>query len=178
MNGLEGKNGVTKGNVDSRVGDIKRAVRQAYSPGTAEFIRAKKIVKTKFGKQPWERGLLDDEGLFLELDVLHEWLQRTLAESDLREEYKLRTNRLYEQVEARYRTLTSDEIQTVVVEDKWMTGVEVRIGQEAERLTGGLVDRIRMLEGRYAKPLPELVGRVEVLAGKVERHLADLGVAL
>ncbi len=172
LNGLEGKNGVTKGNVDSRVGDIKRAVRQAYSPGTVEFIRAKKIAKTKFGKQPWETGL------FPELDVLHEWLQRTLAESDLHKEYKSRTNRLYEQVEARYRTLTSDEIQTVVVDDKWMTSVDAAIGQEAERLTSGLVDRIRMLEGRYAKPLPELACQVEDYGAKVEGHLKRMGLSV
>ena len=172
LNGLEGKNGVTKGNVDSRVGDIKRAVRQTYSPGTVEFIRAKKIAKTKFGKQPWETGL------FPELDVLHEWLQRTLAESDLHKEYKSRTNRLYEQVEARYRTLTSDEIQTVVVDDKWMTSVDAAIGQEAERLTGGLVDRIRMLEGRYAKPLPELACQVEDYGAKVEGHLKRMGLSV
>ena len=172
LNGLEGKNGVTKGNVDSRVGDIKRAVRQTYSPGTVEFIRAKKIAKTKFGKQPWETGL------FPELDVLHEWLQRTLAESDLHKEYKSRTNRLYEQVEARYRTLTSDEIQTLVVDDKWMTSVDAAIGQEAERLTGGLVDRIRMLEGRYAKPLPELACQVEDYGAKVEGHLKRMGLSV
>ena len=178
LNGLEGKNGVTKGNVDSRVGDIKRAALQAYSPGTAESIRAKKIAKTKFGTQLWETGLLDEEGLFPELDVLYEWLQHTMAESDLRKEHKLRMSCLHEQVEARYRTLTTDEIRTLVVDDKWMASVEAAIGQEAERLTMGLVDRIRMLEGRYGKPLPELARQLEDYGKKVDGHLKQMGLSV
>ena len=56
LNGLEGKNGVTKSNIDARVGDLKSAILQAYPPGTTEYIRAKAIVKTKFGTRPWQAG--------------------------------------------------------------------------------------------------------------------------
>ena len=120
LNGLEGKNGVTKSNVVARVGDVKSAVLQAYPSGTTEFNRAKAIAKTKFGTRPWEPALLDDEGLFPELDVLHEWLRYAAGESDLRKEHKSATDRLYGQVEARYQNLTAEEIQTLVVDDKWM----------------------------------------------------------
>ena len=34
------------------------------------------------------------------------------------------------------------------------------ITQQAERLTGGLVDQVMVLEERYAQALPSLVGRV------------------
>ena len=175
LSGLEGRNGVTKGNVDTRVGILKSAVLQAYSPGTPEFNRAKAIAKTKFGTRPWEPGLLDEEGLFEELDVLHEWLQYSIVESELRKELKSRTDRLQEQVEARYRSLTESEIWTLVVDDKWMASVEGAIGQVVERVTGGLVDRVRVLEERYAEALPELERRVEDYGSKVESHLRRMG---
>ena len=129
LNGLEGKNGVTKSNVDARVGDLKSEVLRAYSPGTPEFIRGKAIAKTKFGTRPWESGLLDEEELFPELDVLHEWLQYAIAESDLRKEHKLRTAQLYELVRAQYQDLTKNEIRMLVVDDKWMARSRVRSGR-------------------------------------------------
>ena len=121
---------------------------------------------------------MDDEGLFPELDVLHEWLQHTIAVSDLRKEHKLRMDCLYEQVEAQYRNLTADEIQTLVVDDKWMASVEGAIAQEVERLTGGLVDRVRVLEERYAKPLPELARQVDNHGAKVEGHLMRMRLSV
>jgi len=178
LSGLEGRNGVTKGNVDTRVGDLKNAALQAYSAGTPEFIRAKAIAKTRFGTRPWEPGLLDQEGLFAELDVLHEWLQYYIAESELRQELKSRTDRLHEQVEARYQDLTEIEIWTLVVDDKWVGSVESAIGRVVERLTGGLVDRARVLEKRYARPLPELERRVDDYGAKVEGHLERMGMSV
>ena len=177
LSGLEGKNGVSKSNVDARVVDLKGAILQAYSAGTLEFTRAKAIAKTKFGSRGWEYGHSDDEGLFPELDVLHEWLKYTKTESDLRKEHKCKTDDLNEQVEVQYQNLTENEIRSLAIEDKWMASVEGAIGREVERLTGGLVDRIRKLERRYAEPLPELVRQAEDLEARVRLHLHDMGIA-
>ena len=49
---------------------------------------------------------------------------------------------------ARYATLTVAEIAEIVVDDKWVTSVEASIGQQVERLAGGLVDRVRVLTGK------------------------------
>ena len=79
---------------------------------------------------------------------------------------------------ARYATLTAAEIAELVVDDKWMATVEDAIGKEVERLTGGLVDRVRVLEGRYAKALPELARQVEDYAARVEGHLRRMGLSV
>ena len=84
--------------------------------------------------------------------------------------------KLATKVLARYATLTAAEITDLVVDDKWMASFEGEIGQEVERLTDGLVDRVKVLERRYAEGLPELVGRVEQLTGRVERHLDNMGI--
>ena len=178
LNGLEGKNGVTKGNVDARVGDIKSAILQAYPEAAPEFKRAKAIVKTKFGTRPWTSGLEDDEGLFPELDVLHEWLEYSAAESDLRKECKEQTDRLYEKVEVRYKNLTENEIRTLAIDDKWLPNIGDAVGKEVERLTGGFVDQVRLLKGRYAAPLVEVERQVKDCGARVESHMRRMGLSM
>ena len=77
---------------------------------------------------------------------------------------------------ARYATLTVAEIAEIVVDDKWVASVEAKIGQQVERLAGGLVDRVRVLTGRYADALPELERRVEDYSARVEGHLRRMGL--
>ena len=77
---------------------------------------------------------------------------------------------------ARYATLTVAEIAEIVVDDKWVTSVEASIGQQVERLAGGLVDRVRVLTGRYADALPELNRHVEDYSARVEGHLRRMGL--
>ena len=77
---------------------------------------------------------------------------------------------------ARYATLTATGISEIVVNDKWMQSIGDSIGQQVERLAGGLVDRIKVLEGRYADALPELEGRVEGYGARVEYHLRRMGL--
>ena len=69
------------------------------------------------------------------------------------------------------------EIAEIVVEDKWVASVEAKIGQQVERLAGGLVDRVRVLTGRYADALPELERQVEDYGARVESHLRRMGLS-
>ena len=77
---------------------------------------------------------------------------------------------------ARYATLTVAEIAEIVVDDKWVASIEVRIGQQVERLAGGLVDRVSVMTGRYADALPELERHVEDYSARVEDHLRRMGL--
>ena len=84
--------------------------------------------------------------------------------------------RLDEQVLARYAALTEAEIKTLVVEDKWFTSIRGAIEGEVQRLTQQLAGRVKELEERYARPLPELEREVEVFGVKVEGHLKRMGL--
>ena len=108
-----------------------------------------------------------------ERDVLEVCLDLMKALGAARRAAKAAQTRLDSEVLARYAKLTAAEITELVVGDKWMASVEGAIGQVVERLTGGLVDRARVLEGRYAKPLPQLERRVEDYGAKVGRGIAD-----
>ena len=113
-----------------------------------------------------------------ERDVLEVCLDLMKALAAAKKVAKAAQAQLDSKVLARYATLTAAEITELVVDDKWMASVEGAIGQVVERLSGGLVDRVRVLEGRYAKPLPELARQVEDYGAKVEGHLKRMGLSV
>ena len=176
LSGLQGQRGITKGNVRQRAVDLKNIVLQTYEPGSSEYVQAKQLAKTTFGDRHWEVGTRDREGLFAELDDLYEWLQLASRETSLRKEYSRQIGKLYSMVQAKYGDLTVDEIRSLVVRDKWMARLGHAIGQEVDRVANGLVDRVRVLEERYAATLPELAQQVEEHGAKVEEHLKRMGV--
>ena len=78
-------------------------------------------------------------------------------------------------VVAKYPKLTTDEIQTLVVNDKWLARIAADVQSELDRVSRALTERIRQLAERYAEPLPKLTGEVAVLAARVEVHLEKMG---
>ncbi|MCT8338297.1 type I restriction endonuclease subunit M [Methanoculleus sp. Afa-1] len=83
---------------------------------------------------------------------------------------------LDERVLARYSSLAEDEIKSLVVEDKWFASIQAAVEAEVERLTQRLAGRVKELDERYARPLPELEREVEAFGTKVEEHLRRMGV--
>ena len=77
----------------------------------------------------------------------------------------------------RYATLTEARIKTLVVEDKWLTGIRTAIEGEVDGLTQQLSGRVQELETRYAQPLPVLERDVKAFSAKVEGHLKRMGVS-
>ena len=100
------------------------------------------------------------------------------AESKASKAVKEAQKALDEQVLARYATLTEAEIKTLVVEDKWLENIRAAIEGEVQRLTQQLAGRVKELEERYARPLPELEREVEAFGDKVAGHLKRMGVSL
>ena len=98
------------------------------------------------------------------------------AESRAAKSAKEARSVLDQQVLARYITLTESEIKTLVVEDKWFADIRAAIEHEVQRLTQRLAGRVKELEQRYARPLPDLERVVEELGAKVERHLMRMGI--
>ena len=82
---------------------------------------------------------------------------------------------LIAQVAARYAQLTEPEIQTLVVEDKWLATLAAAVQGELDRVSQTLTGRIRQLAERYATPLPQLTDEVATLAARVDGHLKKMG---
>ncbi|GBE47255.1 type I restriction enzyme EcoKI M protein [bacterium BMS3Bbin12] len=112
-----------------------------------------------------------------ERDALTRCLALIEAESQAAKTVKDAQTVLDQQVLARYATLTEAEIKTLVVEDKWFASLRTAVEGEVQRLTQQLAGRVKDLEERYARPLPELEREVEAFNAKVEGHLKKMGVA-
>ena len=81
------------------------------------------------------------------------------------------------QVLDRYAALTEAEIRTLVIDDKWFAGIRAAIDGEVQRVTQSFAARLKELDERYARPLPDLERDVAAFAEKVEGHLRRMGVA-
>ena len=124
------------------------------------------------------KAVADDPEGQEERDALEVCLDLMKALAAAKRAAKAAQTTLDGKVLARYATLTAAEITELVVGDKWMASVGGAIGQVVERLTGGLVDRVKVLEGRYAMTLPALERRVEDYGAKVTDHLERMGVSV
>ena len=122
------------------------------------------------------KEVLHDPEAHEERDALDVYLELMSAHATAKKATKAAQTDLDEKVLARYEALTVAEVAELVVGDKWMASIEGAVGKEVERLTGGLVDRVRELEERYADALPKLEQRVEDLSAKVEGHLRRMGL--
>lgn len=67
---------------------------------------------------------------------------------------KAAQTKLDAKVLGRYAKLSAAEIAGFLVDDKWVSSAEGATGQEAERLTVGLADRVWALEERQANAVP------------------------
>lgn len=111
-----------------------------------------------------------------EREVLTQVMALIEAESGAAKAVKEARAALDERVLARYASLTGDEIKTLVVEDKWFASIRAAVEGEVQRLTQRLAGRVKELDERYARPLPELEREVEAFGAKVEEHLKRMGL--
>ena len=76
---------------------------------------------------------------------------------------------------AKYAQRSAADIQTLVVQDKWLAALTASVQSELDRVSQALTGRIRQLAERYSAPLPALCDEVEVLARRVDAHLKKMG---
>jgi type I restriction enzyme M protein len=121
------------------------------------------------------KDIKDDKKAGDEIKALEAWLKLVDVQATLKKRIDVATLELDKKVIARYKTLTEDEVKTLVVDDKWMTTIEKSIKTEMERVSQGLTQRIKQLAERYELPLPKLNAEVIKLERKVNAHLEKMG---
>jgi type I restriction enzyme M protein len=109
-----------------------------------------------------------------EAAVLKQWLKLSGEEADLKKAIREAEAALDRLAYEKYPQLGEEEVQTLVVDDKWLATLSTAIRGELDRVSQTLTGRIRLLADRYAVPLPELEAELAVLAAKVARHLEKM----
>ena len=97
------------------------------------------------------------------------------TQTDVKAKLKAALDDLEAKLDAKYHTLTEAEIQTLVVDDKWLATLAAAVQGELDRVSQTLTGRIRQLAERYATPLPQLTDEVATLATRVDEHLKNMG---
>jgi type I restriction enzyme M protein len=96
-------------------------------------------------------------------------------QADAKTRLKTAQDDLEAKLDAKYPTLTEADIQTLVVDDKWLATLAAAVQGELDRVSQTLTGRIRQLAERYATPLPQLTDEVATLAARVDEHLKKMG---
>jgi len=107
--------------------------------------------------------------------VLGEWLKLANEETELKRALKEAEAALDAKAYARYPKLTKAEIQTLVVDDKWLAALDTAIHGEMDRISQALTQRVKELAERYETPMPQQVSQVADLEQAVNRHLKKMG---
>jgi type I restriction enzyme M protein len=112
-----------------------------------------------------------------ELAVLRQWLTLSEKETELKKQLKALDTELDAKAFAKYPQLSVQEIQTLVVDDKWLAALSASVQGEVERVSRVLTRRVKELAERYDTPLPQLAVQAAGLEAKVAGHLAKMGFA-
>ena len=122
----------------------------------------------EIGKDPIyaeERAMLEAHAELLELQTQARAMRKATQED------------LDQKIAARYPRLTEAEIKALVVDDKWMARLSSAVHGEMDHVSQTLTGRIGELAERYATPLPKLIEEVDLLAVRVDEHLAKMGAS-
>jgi len=110
-----------------------------------------------------------------EAAILEQWLKLSERQLDLKKRLKKAHAALDAKAYAQYPKLTEAEIQTLVVDDKWLATLDAAIRGEMDRISHALAQRANQLDERYRTPMPELARQVDELTAKVNQHLERMG---
>ena len=141
------------------------------------FAELDKVNKANVATRLKELEMENGELIVEEKKVLEEWLKLSNQEAELKKKLKEAEASLDNKAYKHYPKLTEDEIQTLVVDDKWLAALDTAIHGEMDRISQQLTQRVKELAERYETPMPEMVSRVAELESKVNGHLEKMGFA-
>lgn len=109
-----------------------------------------------------------------EYTLLEQCMAEIEKESDIKAQIKTAEADIAKKVLTKYRTLTVDEIQILVINDKWIATVGERITSQIDIISQSLTQRIVELADRYSTPMPMIQNKVNEYEAKVKEHLKNM----
>ena len=133
-----------------------------------------KITKTAINSRLKALKADEDDDDRDEIEALAHCLKLIDAETKAAKAVREAQTSLDLKVLARYGALTVEEIQTLVVDDKWAADIRAGIEAEEQRLMQRLSTRIQAIEERYAYTVNELEMEMDARSRSVKSHLVKL----
>ncbi len=119
--------------------------------------------------------LIDD---FVDINITAHYLELLDGQSLLNSKIKELSDALDKKAYEKYPQLSVDEIKSLVVNDKWLSTIDVTIHDEVDRTSQSLTQRVKELAERYETPLPQITKNVAEMEIKVNKHLEGMGFKL
>jgi type I restriction enzyme M protein len=110
-----------------------------------------------------------------EATALSDWLRLNDKQADLKKRLKEAEMELDAAAYTKYPTLSESEVKVLVIGDKWLAALNVRIHGEMDHVSQQLTWRAKQLAERYETPLPRMTSEVVALQSKVSQHLKKMG---
>jgi type I restriction enzyme M protein len=124
------------------------------------------------------KAIRDDPEAADERDLLQQYFDLLQRESDAYRKTSEARAKLEADVARKYGELTEKDIQTLVVDDKWLAKLACDVRGEMDAASQSLSNRVRTLADRYTSPLPQLTAEVEALTEVMSEHLKRMRVTL
>jgi len=150
---------------------------EEHSGEDAVFSGYDKINKAAVEDRVKEIGREADADAAEELTVLKRWLALAADEAKGKKKLKAAEVALDTAAKAMYPKLSTAEVQSLVVDEKWLAALRAAIHGEMERVSQRLTQRVKELAERYETPLPQLAERAAGLEARVKDHLRKMGFA-
>ncbi|MGJ0203040.1 type I restriction-modification system subunit M [Leucobacter sp. gxy201] len=112
------------------------------------------------------------------LKLAQEALALVNEEAALKKQAKEAQAALDDLVLRKYGELTNNDVEALVLDDKWCASVAVSLDSEVNSLTLQLVGRIEQLGKRYIDTVSDIADNLASLETRVAGHLASMGIEL
>lgn len=143
---------------------------------TFQDCRGGKGAITKGALESCIKDNKDKESFKVELKIWNEYLDLFKEEAKIKNEAKEERKKLEKLVWEKYKTLSMDEIQQIVLDLKWLGNVKAAINTEMDSISQRLTTRIKELGERYDTKLGALASETQSLESKVSEHLQKMGL--
>lgn len=111
-----------------------------------------------------------------EINLWKKYLALFEEEAKIKKEAKEERKKLEKVIWGKYKTLTMDEIQQIVLNMKWLKTVNELINSEMDAINQRLTGRIKEIAERYEYTLDTLDSSSKELEEKVSTHLENMGL--
>jgi|TARA_A100001518_G_C1227078_1_gene78805 type I restriction enzyme M protein len=114
---------------------------------------------------------------FLELMAIDDMIRLNAEKTKSARVAKVAKAELDKLTVAKYPRLSDDEVQALVIDDKWIGSLSTSLVSEGGRIAQNLSERVATISSRYGETLPAINKRCEELNDRVSAHLEAMGFA-